>query len=233
MEVRFFSRDGETVEQLALALQMRWPDLTTLVASQADVGFSQIEQSEPELVMICGDLPDLDRWAAIKGVREFSDVPVIVAAEGDGELEVVKALELGADDHIRLPSNLMEVMARVVALMRRVNRTRQKSEGSPIRCGDLQINPDTHEAYLGTTRLVLTPTEFRLLHLLAQNRHVTLPQAFIQRVVWSDDAEGGMALKKYIQRLRRKLGDDARNPDWIKTVHGVGYRFAAPASSAA
>ncbi len=77
---------------------------------------------------------------------------------------------------------------------------------------------------------MLTPTEFKLLHLLARNRHMTLSQPFIHRVIWGDDVQVGETLKKYIQRLRRKLGDDARNPTWIKTVHGFGYRFSAPAA---
>ena len=86
---------------------------------------------------------------------------------------------------------------------------------------------------MGSDRLMLTPTEFRLLHLLAKNRHVTLTQDFIQRIIWSDDVQAGETLKKYIQRLRRKLGDDARNPIWIKTIHGVGYRFSSPTTTAA
>ncbi len=88
--------------------------------------------------------------------------------------------------------------------------------------------PETFEAYMGPELVQLTPTEFKLLYLLAKNRHMTLSQGFIQRVVWNDDVQIGETLKKYIQRLRRKLGDDARNPTWIKTVHGVGYRFSAP-----
>ena len=233
MKALFFSQDEAKAERLALALRMRWPDLNPLVASHGTAGLQAIEQEDPDLVMLCGDLPDLDIWSAIERVRQSSDVPIVVAVEGHGELDVVKALELGADDHIHLPCNLMEVTARVVALMRRAGRTRQRNDGSPIRCGDLMINPATYEAYLGAKRLVLTPTEFRLLCLLAKNRHVTLPQTFIKRVIWSDEVEAGDALKKYIQRLRRKLGDDARNPIWIKNVHGVGYRFSTPSSSAA
>ena len=89
------------------------------------------------------------------------------------------------------------------------------------------LNPSTYEVFLGEQRLILTPTEFRLLHLLAKNRHITLTQEYIQRAIWSDDIETGSTLKKYVQRLRKKLGDDARNPTWIRTVHGVGYRFSA------
>ena len=233
MKVLFFSQDSAKVEQLVLALRLRWPDLNPLIASSGDVGLQVVEQEEPELVMLCDDLPDLGLWASIKEIRRFSDIPIIVAIESENEMEVVKALELGADDFIRLPCNLMEVMARVVALVRRVGLTKQRSDETPIRCGELLINPATYEVYLGSDRLVLTPTEFRLLHLLAKNRHVTLTQDFIQRMIWSDDVQAGETLKKYIQRLRRKLGDDARNPIWIKTVHGVGYRFSAPTTTAA
>jgi len=198
-----------------------------LIASQGHIGLEVIEREEPDMTVLCEDMPDMGVWVLIKEVRRFSDLPIIVALESDNEMDVVKALELGADDYIRLPCNLMEVMARAVALMRRVGLTKQRSDETPIRCGELLINPATYEVFLGQSRLLLTPTEFKLLYLLAKNRHVTLTQEFIQRIIWADDIEAGEALKKYIQRLRRKLGDDARNPTWIKTVHGVGYRFAA------
>ena len=228
MKVLFFSQDGERVEQLVLALRLRWPDLKPLVVSQGGVGIQVVEQEEPDLVMMCEDLPDLTMWQAIREVRRFSDIPVIVASECRDEMDVVKAIELGADDYINMPSSLMIVVARIVALMRRVGLSRDRSEESPIFCGDLVINPATYEVYLKNERLMLTPTEFKLLYLLAKNRHMTLSQEFIQRVIWADDIEAGDTLKKYIQRLRRKLGDDARNPIWIKTVHGVGYRFSSP-----
>ncbi len=236
MKVLFFCQDGARVEQLVLALRLRWPDLRPLVASQGSVGIQVVEQEEPDVVIVCDDLADMAIWTAIKEIRRFSNVPLVVAVEDsrkDDGMEVVKAIELGADDYIRLPCNLMVVMARVVALVRRVGFTKQQSDEAPIRCGDLLINPATYEVFLGSTRLVLTPTEFKLLYLLAKNRHMTLSQEFIQRVIWSYDVEAGDTLKKYIQRLRRKLGDDARNPTWIKTVHGVGYRFNFPDSKSA
>jgi DNA-binding response OmpR family regulator len=233
VKVLFFSQDTNKVEQLVLALRLRWPDLRPLVASDGKTALDVVENESPELAVLCEDLPDMSIAAAIKEIRRFSDIPLMVAAEGDDEMAVVRALELGSDDYIRLPCDLMEVMARVVALMRRVGLTKQRSDEVPIRCGDLLINPATYEVFLSATRLMLTPTEFKLLYLLAKNRHMTLSQEFIQRVIWADDIEAGEALKKYIQRLRRKLGDDARNPTWIKTVHGIGYRFSSPTPSAA
>ena len=183
-------------------------------------------------MIICENLPNLGMWAAIREIRRFSDTPIIVATEeeGDSEMQVVKALELGADDYIRMPCNLNVVMARVVALLRRVGLTKQTSEDSTIHCGDLVIDPANYEVFLRSDRLALTPTEFRLLCLMAKNRHMIISHDFIKRVIWGEDIQVRDTLKKYIQRLRRKLGDDARNPRWIKTVHGVGYRFHVPAA---
>ena len=118
------------------------------------------------------------------------------------------------------------MMVKVVALLRRVNMVDRRGDEPPIYCGELLINPATFEVYLGSKALRLTPTEFRMLYLLAKNRHITLSQDFIINAIWADDYEGGNKVKKYIQRLRRKLNDDARSPKWIKTVHGLGYRMS-------
>ena len=230
MKVLFFSQDGTSVEQLTLALRLRWPDLAPLVASQRDRALLAVEQEEPDFVILCDDLPNLGIWSAIREIRRFSDVPIIVAtaSEGESEMQIVKGLELGADDYIGMPCNLMVMLARIVAIMRRKGLAKQRSGENTLTCGELTIDQANYEAYLGSERLALTPTEFRLLCLLAKNRHMTLTHEFIQRVIWGDDIRVGGTLKKYIQRLRQRLGDDARNPRWIKTVHGIGYRFNVP-----
>ena len=88
------------------------------------------------------------------------------------------------------------------------------------------IDPATHEIYSGSTSLRLTLAKFRLVHLLAKKRHITLSQHYIMDEAWSDDLDGENKVKKYIQRLRRRLDDDANNPRWIKTVLGMGYRLS-------
>ena len=227
MRVLFFCREEARVEQLALALRLRWQDMKSSIISLGAVGLDLIEHEEFDLIMLCQDTSDMSIRSIIKEVRRFSDVPIVVATDEDSEVEVVKALELGADLYIRTPCELMEVMARVVAMVRRVGLAKRQSDETPIRCGNLLINPATYEVFLGSDPLLLTPTEFKLLYLLAKNRHTTLSQKFIQRFIWDDDVEAEELLKKYIQRLRRKLNDDASNPTWIRTVHGFGYRFAS------
>ena len=233
MKVLFLSQDANQVEELVLVLTLRWEGLTPQVVSYGKLGLEVIENERPELVIIAGDLPDMSVHSTIREVRRFSEVPIMVLVHqsDDGEMDLVKALESGADDYIRLPCNLMEVMARAVAVLRRPRRLRDGNEQSPIKCGDLLINPATFQASLGSDELSLTALEFKLLYLLASNRHVTVATDYIQRVVWPDDSDAGPSVKTYIKRLRQKLGDDAKNPVWIKTVNGVGYRFCGPISS--
>ena len=226
MKVLFFCQEGAKLEQLVLGLKLRWQDLTSLVASDGGAGVGMIQQEQLDLVIVCGDLADLSVWTAIRRIRRFSNVPLIVASEGWGDMEVVRAIELGADDHISMPCNPMIVMARAVALLRRVGQARQGSQEGTLHVGDLVIDPSNYEVFLGSQRLGLTLTEFKLLYLLVQNNQMTITQEVIQREVWPDYIDAGDTLKKYIQRLRGKLGDDARNPTWITTVHGVGYRFS-------
>ena len=232
MKVLFFSKENAAVEEIALALRLRWPDMEPMAVAQGGKGLYVIEQQEPDLVVVCEHLPDMSIWQIIKEIRRFADTPIVVAAQTENELDIVKALEMGADDYIGMPCSMMVVMARVVAVLRRVGVAKRETVESPIRCGELMIDPANYEVFLGTKRVILTPTEFKLLYLLGKNRHMTLSQDFIRRGVWSDDTQAGDTLKKYVQRLRRKLGDDARNPKWIKTVHGLGYRLTTPMSAA-
>jgi DNA-binding response OmpR family regulator len=103
----------------------------------------------------------------------------------------------------------------------------RESEG-PLSSGKLFINPATYEVYLGEERVTLTSTEFRLLHLLVKNRGMVVAHQTLERALWGEDVDSSRLVKKYVQRLRRKLGDDAREPQWIASVHGVGYRFIGP-----
>ena len=228
VKVLFFSRDEATVEEMVLALRLRWPDLQSMAVDKADNGLHFIEQQEPELVIVCDHLADMAIWEIIKEIRRFADTPILVAARGDGEMDIVKALEAGADDYITMPSNLMVLMARSVALLRRVGLDKRGNVDTPIRIGELMIDPANYEVFVGERRIILTPTEFKLLYLLGKNRHMTLSQDFIRRGIWADDVQATATLKKCIQRLRRKLGDDAKDPKWIKTIHGLGYRLTSP-----
>ena len=225
--------DPVSAEEIVAALKLRWPDLDVLLASRGRKDLQSVVRYEPDLVVVRGDLPTLDIWSATREVRLVSDVPIVVISESNDPMDTVRALDLGADDYMAMPRELMVLVARVVAVLRRVGLAGLETETSIVRCGELVMNRRDRAAFLGSRRLLLTKTEFNLLSLLVERPLVTLSGEYIQRVLWGDQRETADRLKKYIQRLRQKLADDARDPRWIRTVHGVGYCFLAPQTSAA
>ena len=233
MKAMIFSGDPVSAEQVVAALKLRWPDVEALLASRGTEDLGDVVQYEPDLVVIRGDLPTLDIWSATREVRRISDLPIVVVSESNDPMDTVRALDLGADDYMAMPRDPMVLVARVVAVLRRVGLAGLETETSIVRCGELVINRHDQAVFIGSRRLPLTETEFNLLSLLVESPLVTLPGDYIQRSLWGDQSKTSDRLKKYIQRLRHKLADDAREPRWIRTVHGIGYCFLAPQTSAA
>ncbi|MDA0769133.1 MAG: hypothetical protein O2821_02785, partial [Chloroflexi bacterium] len=156
MKALFFGQDSTRIEQLALTLRIRWPDLESIMVTKASQGLMAIEQKEPDMAFICEDLTDMNMYSAISEIRKFSDIP-IVAMTGEDEMQGIKVLDLGGDDYITPSTNMMVMMVKVVAIMRRVSLVNRRSDEGPIQCGELVINPGTFEVYLGATGLRLTP----------------------------------------------------------------------------
>jgi DNA-binding response OmpR family regulator len=230
MKVTFISVDSRCVQMAAQSVRLRWPDMVLTVATTATEGLELVEQEFPDVVLMNADFTDMSLSQAIQELRRFSDVPLIVMSHRGDVVEVVTALELGADDYVRLPCNLTEMMSRLWALLRRAGNNRPAQDGeAPLRSGSLLINPATYEVFLEERRVSLTSTEFRLLHLLVRNQGVVLSHQALERGLWGRHWVESVGLgKKYIQRLRRKLGDNANEPHWIVSVRGVGYRFIGP-----
>ncbi len=233
MKVLFIGTELEKVEKVHLAVRLRWPDAVVLVASEVDEGVDIVERETPDVVIHQASPDDKQLTQFIGELRGFSDVPLIVLEPegGGGEMQEVKALEAGADDYIRHTAGFIDLVARMVALMRRVWRTELPEEDQPLASGALLLNPATYEVLLHGKRMALTSTEFRLLHLLLKNRGTVATHRFLELALWGDRVDSSALVKKYIQRLRRKLGDDPQEPEWIANVYGVGYRFLGGSTS--
>ncbi len=215
-----------------MSVRLRWPDSVPAVAGTATEGLELVERLVPDVVILRPDFTDMSLSKAIQELRGFSNVPLIVLGSQGDEMEVVTALETGADDYVRLPCDLTEMTTRVWALLRRVGFTKSHDREIPLVSGRLLVNPATYEVFLGSERVMLTSTEFRLLYLLVRNRGTVVSHQSVERTLWGDQSDSSGLVKKYVQRLRRKLRDDSREPLWIASVHGVGYRFIGPAPSA-
>jgi DNA-binding response OmpR family regulator len=234
MKVLFVGADPNTATKVDLAVRLRWPDSQILLAADGNDDLGVIEQQQPDLVLFQSDQfhPSVETF--IEGLRAFSDVPLVVLEpepEG-GYMEEVKALESGADDYIRASAGIIDLVARLVALIRRTTRMDISKDSERHTNGALSLDPTTYEVFLKSERLTLTSTEFRLLHLLMDNRSNVVSHGYIARSLWGDHVDSSALVKKYVQRLRRKLHDDPQNPKWIANVHGVGYRILGAPQSA-
>lgn len=228
MRVLFIGKDNAVAERLSLSIRLRWPTFDFQVAGSANEGLDLAGQDTLDLVVVLPDFHDMSLSRLILELRNFPNVPLLVLSRDGDTTEAITALELGADDYVRLPCDTIEMMVRIWALMRRSGLTSYPQGGKPVRSGDLLVNPTTYEVSLGEQPLHLTSTEFRLLHLLVKNRGMVLSHQNLERVLWDAEVDSKDLLKKYVQRLRRKLGDDASNPRWIASIKGVGYRFVGP-----
>ena len=231
MNVVFIGADPQTADMARLSLRLRWPDAAPLVATTASDGLEWVERETPDVVLLHPSFSDMSLEEAIQELRQFSNVPLMVLGHQGGETQIATALQLGADDYLRLPCDMTEMMARVWALLRRAGAMVRQEEERPLRSGDLLVNPTTYEVFLGDRRVVLTSTEFRLLHLLMKNRGIVVTHQNLGRTLWGDQADSSGLVKKYVQRVRQKLGDTAREPSWIVSIHGMGYRFVGPSEN--
>ena len=229
MKVICFGTDSALVEQIQLAIRFRWPDASFSVAPARDDALLVLESEGADLVVVLGRNPRISVPEFCSQVRVFSDVPLIVIGDVEQEnlLDEVKALEAGADDYVRSTAGLAELVARVVALIRRAQAQTSMS-GTVLRSGDLLINPATYEVFVSGTRINLTGTEFNLLHLLVRNKGAVVRHRMVERSLWGDHVDSSALVKKYVHRLRRKLEEASdTGHEFIRSVYGIGYLFVA------
>jgi len=198
---------------------------TALVAHDGQTALIIAAQAQPELIILDWMLPGLDGLTVMRRLRERSTVPVIMLTARDDEADRVLGLEVGADDYLTKPFSLRELMARVRAILRRVELlTRTQSETiAPISHGRLTLDPLARRVEIDGVPVDLTVKEYDLLLLLAGNPGRSFSRSYLLDHVWGADYEGGdRTVDTHIVRLRRKLGDEGER---IATVWGVGYRF--------
>ena len=183
---------------------------------------------KPSLIVLDLGLPDGDGVGFIQDVRKWSPVPIIVLSARAGEADKIKALDAGADDYLTKPFGVGELLARVRSAMRRHGQPGSDTQGV-IQFGDVRIDSKARLVTKGNQVVHLTPTEYRLLSVLAANagRVVTNPQ--LLREVWGPShSESGHYLRIYMGHLRQKLEDDPAQPRYLLTETAVGYRLMLP-----
>ena len=219
----------EVVESVRLGFMLQWREVDIIGASEGEQALDLVERENPDLVLLDVGLPGLDGYRVLERIREFSDVPVVMLTARDDTMDKVKGLELGADDYVTKPFDHLELLARVKAVLRRLDMPAPKSRAPSFRAGDLEVDFAAQEARLGGERLDLTPTEYKLLYHLVRNAGRVLPHGTLLAKVWGREYVDEVDyVRVYIRRLRDKLGDDPERPRYIRTERGLGYRFLPP-----
>jgi len=198
---------------------------TALVAHDGQTALLIAAQARPDLLILDWMLPGLDGLTVMRRLRERSTVPVLMLTARDDEADRVLGLEVGADDYMTKPFSLRELMARVRAILRRVELLTRPSEevAAPLVLDRLRIDPLARRVEANGELLELTVKEYDLLLLLARHPGRSFSRAYLLDQIWGADYEGGdRSVDTHIVRLRRKLGEVGER---IATVWGVGYRF--------
>jgi DNA-binding response OmpR family regulator len=226
MRILLVDDDPEIRASVRLGFELQWRDVEIREAATGDDALRLVEEDRPELVLLDVGLPDLDGYAVLREIRAFSGVPVIMLTARDEPIDKVRGLEAGADDYVAKPFDHLELLARVRAVLRRVDRRAPADRVAPFRNGELEIDVASREARVADRRVVLTATEWRLLDVLVSNAGWVVPHERLRARVWGRDEPGDLdALRVYVRRLRLKLGDDAARPRYLETVRGLGYRL--------
>jgi len=190
-----------------------------------------IETTELDIAILDIMLPDMSGFALCQKIREKHAYPIIMLTAKDQEIDKITGLTLGADDYMTKPFRPLELVARVKAQLRRYKKYNSvqsnTSEESIIVHSRLVLNSSTHECLLNEKPLDLTPTEFYILRILLERKGKVVSAEELFREIWKDEyyTKSNNTITVHIRHLREKMGDTVENPQYIKTIWGVGYKI--------
>ncbi len=219
--------DDNAVAKL-MAATMESQDYQYRIASTGASAIMEALSYKPEVMILDLGLPDTDGIEVIKKIRTWSNIPIIVVSARSEDTDKVAALDAGADDYLTKPFSVDELLARLRVALRRVRYDRQRlsEESSVYENGGLRIEYAAGCVYLDGSEIHLTPIEYKLLVLLANNTGKVITHNYILREVWGNPAASDMrSLRVYMATLRKKLEKNTSEPKYIQTHIGVGYRM--------
>ena len=219
--------DDPSVKSLiTTTLQMH--EYRYVTASGGNAAIMQTTSHRPDIILLDLGLPDMDGVDVIKKVRTWSNVPIIVISARSEDTDKIDALDAGADDYLTKPFSVEELLARLRVTQRRlaIMQNENKTDESVFTNGALRIDYAAGCAYMNGEELHLTPIEYKLLCLLANNIGKVLTHTYITQKIWGNSMESDIAsLRVFMATLRKKLESNPNSPQYIQTHIGVGYRM--------
>ncbi|MFE3574946.1 response regulator transcription factor [Lysinibacillus sp. NPDC059133] len=220
--------DDEKEIRNLIAIYLKNEGYEILEASDGEEGLSLLKKHKVHLIVLDIMMPNVDGIEMCMKVREIAEMPIIMLSAKSQDMDKIVGLTLGADDYVTKPFNPLELVARIKSQLRRyikMNRSDMMDENE-IEIGDMRISTDTHEVIVNNEKVKLTPREFSILELLARNQGIVMSAEQIYEKVWKEEAiQSENTVMVHIRKIRERIETNPRNPQYIKTVWGVGYKI--------
>lgn len=180
-----------------------------------------------DMILLDVMLPKMDGFEVCQAIREFSDVPIVMLTAKGDDMDKILGLEYGADDYITKPFNILEVKARIKAIMRRASPERvPQVQSSVIEKGDIKLDCDSRRLFINDNEINLTAREFELLEILIKNENKVYSRESLLKIVWGEDYPGDVrTVDVHVRRLREKIEANPSEPKYVHTKWGVGYYY--------
>jgi DNA-binding response OmpR family regulator len=218
--------DDEESIQTLLAYPLRREGYDVVVARDGREGLDRFAADRFDLVVLDVMMPRIDGIEVCRRLRSRSQVPIIMLTARDDEVDKVLGLEIGADDYITKPFSVREFRSRVKAALRRTRMSAEEPDEGPISSGELTIDPGRRQVSVRGDRVQLTYVEFELLAALARSPGRVLDRAALLERIWGDSTyRDPRTIDVHIRHLREKIEAEPKDPEYLLTVRGVGYRF--------
>lgn len=224
--------DDEEAIAEAVRARLQSEGFQVVVAGDGPEAIGLCEQVHPDLVVLDLMLPGMDGLEVCRQIQRDRWVPVLMLTARTEEADKVAGFAVGADDYLTKPFSLRELVVRVRAILRRMERIGALPADEPIDRAGLAIDQARRTVALDGSYVQLTPLEFEILLTLARTPGVVFTREQLMDKVWGyRDYAGGRVVDSHVARIRRKMGEDGTEPRFIRTVHGVGYAFREPAEA--
>lgn len=196
-------------------------------AYDGEEALSKATENQYDMILLDVMLPKLDGFEVCQRIREFSNMPIVMLTAKGDDMDKILGLEYGADDYITKPFNILEVKARIKAIMRRTNASQPKKENDKIiEAGDLRLDCESRRAFVLNKEVNLTAKEFDLLELLVNNPNKIYSRENLLNLVWGYEYPGDVrTVDVHVRRLREKIETNPSEPKYVHTKWGVGYYY--------
>ena len=196
-------------------------------AYDGEEALNKAKANSYDMILLDVMLPKMDGFEVCQAIREFSDVPIVMLTAKGDDMDKILGLEYGADDYITKPFNILEVKARIKAIMRRTSPERAPQvQSSVIEKGDIKLDCDSRRLFINDNEINLTAREFELLEILIKNENKVYSRESLLKIVWGEDYPGDVrTVDVHVRRLREKIEANPSEPKYVHTKWGVGYYY--------